>query len=179
MQLPFFVMEALVLWPLVSNAVLFGALLGGVLFPLILGLTKLNPEIMLNDYPPDVQAKYGPISERSKRQRLPVAALVVAVLLGIVALSFQRVPTNAAGDIPFLNALVHVLVMFTVFNLLDWLVLDWLIVVTLRPKFMILPGTDGLAGYADYGFHFRGFVIGTGITIVTSVVGAGLIAILF
>ena len=59
------------------------------------------------------------MSERSKRQRVPVAVVFIAVLLD----------------------------MFSVFNLLDWLMLDWLIVVTIRPGFLILPGTESLAGY--------------------------------
>ena len=172
-------MEVMLLWSIIRHATLYGVILSAVLFPLTLGLTWLNPEIMLNDYPPDIQAKHGPMSARSKRQRLPVGLLFIAILLGIVVVSFQGLPTSTGGDIAFLEAAVHLFVMFAVFNLLDWLVLDWLIVVTLCPRFMILPGTEGLAGYKDYGFHFWGFVIGMGITAATSVLVAGVVAVLF
>ena len=172
-------MEVTTLWPIVNHALFYGAILSGVLFTLILALVRINPEIMLKDYPPDIQAKYGPMNDQTKRQRLPVAKFFVAVLLGIVAMSFLGVRTNAGGDIPFLAAFIHLFVMFTVFNLLDWLVLDWLIVVTIRPSFIILPGTEGLAGYEDYGFHFRGFLIGIMITFVTSLLIAGVVAALF
>jgi hypothetical protein len=47
------------------------------------------------------------------------------------------------------------------FNLVDWLILDWLIVCTINPKFMVLSGTEGMAGYKNYVMHFRGFLIGT------------------
>ena len=167
------------LWSIISHALIYGAILSAVLFPLTMGLVWLNPEIMLKDYPPDIQAKYGPMSERSKRQRIPVAIFFVAVLFGIVAQSFMGVRANTGDDIPFLAAFVHLFVMFSIFNLLDWLVLDWLIVVTIRPRFMILPGTEGLAGYADYGFHFRGFLIGSVITFFTSLLVAGVVAALF
>jgi hypothetical protein len=167
------------LWPVVSHAAIYGAILGGVVFPLVLGVSWLNPEIMLNDYPRDIRVKHGPMSARSKRQRVPVALLFIALLLGIVVVSFQRLYRVAGGDISFLQAVVHLFVMFSVFNLLDWLVLDWFIVVTLCPRFIILPGTEGLAGYKDYGFHFRGFVIGIGITAVTCVPVAGVVAVLF
>ena len=165
------------LWSIISHALIYGVILSAVLFPLTMGLVWLNPEIMLKDYPPDIQAKYGPMSERSKRQRIPVAIFFVAVLFGIVAQSFMGVRANTGDDIPFLAAFVHLFVMFSIFNLLDWLVLDWLIVVTIRPRFMILPGTEGLAGYADYGFHFRGFLIGSVIVFFTSLLIAGVIAI--
>jgi hypothetical protein len=171
-----FWMNNMTLWPIVNHAFAYGVILSTVLFTLVLGLTRINPEIMLKDYPPDIQAKHGPMSERSKRQRLPVAVVFVAVLLGIVTLSFQGVTTNPEGDILFIAAFIHLFVMFSVFNLLDWLVLDWLIVVTIRPSFIILPGTEGLAGYADYGFHFRGFLIGMVITLLASLLVAGVVA---
>jgi hypothetical protein len=38
---------------------------------------------------------------------------------------------------------------------------DWLIVRTITPKFMVLPATEGMTGYKNYGMHFRRFLIGT------------------
>lgn len=172
-------MEVIPLWPVIRHALLYGLILSAVLFSLALGLVRINPEIMLNDYPPDIQAKYGPMSDRSKRQRIPVAIVFLIILFGIVIQSFMGLRTNTGDDIPFLAAFIHLFVMFSFFNVLDWLVLDWLIVVTLRPRFLILPGTEGLAGYADYGFHFRGFLIGTVITFFTSLLVAGVVAAWF
>ena len=166
------------LWPIISHALLFGVILSAVLFTLMLVVVRINPEIMLKDYPPDIQAKYGPMSERSKRQRIPVTIVFFAIMLGIIAWSFQGV-ADREGDIPFVAAFVHLFVMFSVFNLLDWLVLDWLIVVRIRPGFMILPGTEGLAGYDDYGFHFRGFLIGIVISLFVSLLLAVLVTVLF
>ena len=167
------------LWPLISHAVLYGVLLSAVLFTLVLGVVRINPEIMLKDYPPDIQAKHGPMSARSQRQRILVAIVVLAVLFGIVTLSFQGLGTDPAGELSFFTAFLHLFVMFSVFNLLDLLVLDWLIVVLIRPRFMILPGTEGWAGYDDYGFHFRGFLIGMAITFFTSILVAGVVVALF
>jgi hypothetical protein len=45
---------------------------------------------------------------------------------------------------------------------------------TLRPRFMILPGTEGLAGYRDYRFHFQKFINGMGLTVVLGLVIAGI-----
>jgi hypothetical protein len=99
-------------------------------------------------------------------------------VLGVVAASFVEVRANSGGHIPFLTALVHLFVMFSLFNLVDLLILDWPLV-AMRPSFIVLPGTEGLAGYRDYGFHFRGFLIGTVLVLVTSVLIAGVIAALF
>lgn len=64
-----------------------------------------------------------------------------------------------------------------VFNLFDLLVLDWLIMVRIQPKFIILPGTEGMKIYNDYSFHFRGFLKGTVLTFLTSLVIAGILVL--
>lgn len=167
------------LWPILTNALIFGCILSAILFTMVLLLVRINPEIMLGDYPPDIQAKYGPMSQRTRRQRIPVALLILAVMFAIVAASFAPILSGVHGPRTFLVSFVNLSVMFTVFNVLDWLVLDWLIVVTLRPKFLILPGTEGMAGYGDYAFHFRGFLIGIAITLAASILLSGFITILF
>ena len=171
-------MDAMTLWPIVRHALLYGGVLSSVLSVLLLGLLRTNPEILLNDYPPDIRKKHGPMSERSQRQRISVAIVIGAVALGIVTASFSAVRTNGGGKIPFLTAFAHLFVMFSVFNLVDLLLLDWLLV-AIGPRFLILPGTEGSAGYKDYWFHFRGFLIGGVLIFVTSGLMAGVVAELF
>jgi hypothetical protein len=136
------VMELMTLWSIFRHALAYGGVLSGISFVLLLGILWINPEILLKDYPPDIQAKYGPMSERSKRQRLPVAILFGAVVLGVVAASFVKVRANSGGHIPFLTAFVHLFVMFSLFNLVDLLILDWPLV-AMHPSFIVLPGTEG------------------------------------
>src|SRR5262249_50377080 len=149
-----------------------------VLSGLLVGLLWLNPEILLNDYPPDIQEKFGPISERSKRQRFVAAVLIGAIGLAIVAASFSAVRADAGGKISFLTAFVHLFVMFSVFNVVDLLLLDWPLV-AIRPHFIVLPGTEGSPGYEDYWFHFRGFLIGIVLILIASGVMAGVVAAVF
>jgi len=59
-------MAAMNLWPVIRNALLYGGVLSAVLSVLLVGLLWINPEILLNDYPPDIREKHGPMSERSK-----------------------------------------------------------------------------------------------------------------
>ena len=55
-------------------------------------------------------------------------------------------------------------------NLLDLVLLDWFLLMTLKPKFMILPGTEGIVGYSDYRFHFRKFMNGIVFTFILALV---------
>jgi len=168
----------LTLWPVISHALFYGGVLSAVMAALVLGLLRINPEILLNDYPPDIQEKYGPMSERSKRQRIPVAIVLGAVVLGIVIASFAAVREPRGGSISFLTAFVHLFVMFSVFNVVDLLLLDWLLV-AIGPRWVVLPGTEGSAGYKDYWFHFRGFLIGIVLILAASGLMALVIAALF
>ncbi len=69
---------------------------------------------------------------------------------------------------------VFLWVVVFVWNLLDLLVMDWLIVCTITPDWLILEGTKGCKGYKDYAFHGKGFLIGCGYTTLTAAVFAGL-----
>ena len=160
------------------HALSSGLVLSVSLAALLLIVLRANPEIMLNDYPPDVKAKWGPMTERSRRQRTLVIAVVLVVLLGVVAWSLKALPRVDAGDVSFRVAFVHFAIMFGTFNLFDWLLLDWPLVYW-QPRFMVLPGTEGLSGYSDYWFHFRGFLIGIPIVLAASALFAAVVSLVF
>jgi hypothetical protein len=165
------------MWSIVTHALQFGLLLSAVLFALLLLVLRANPEIMLNDYPPDIKAKWGPMTESTKRQRAVVAAIFAIVIFGVVAWSLNAVPALFVRDLTFGVAFTHFAVMFGTFNVLDWVVLDWGLVYW-QPRFVVLPGTEGMAGYRNYWFHFRGFLIGIPIVLAGSVLCAAIVSIL-
>ena len=145
---------------LLQHGVSYGAILSGFMGLAFVALAYVNPEIWLPDYPPDIRERFGPMSERAKKQRrlagVPVFLLLVATIV-FAAVRFARI---AGGESTFLAVLLGVFTVFLVFNAVDLLVLDWLIFVTIRPKIVVLPGTEGANGYGDYGFHFRAFLEG-------------------
>src|SRR3954469_13157326 len=125
------------MWPIVTHALEFGLVLSTVLFGLLLVVLRANPEIMLNDYPPDIRARWGPMSERTRRQRVLVAVAFLAAILGVVAWSLESLPSSVTRDVTFPAAFAHFAIMFGTFNLLDWLVLD-LGLVHWQPRFAVL-----------------------------------------
>jgi hypothetical protein len=70
------VTDSTIFWPVVRHALFYGAVLSAVLCVLLVGVLWLNPEILLNDYPPDIRKNHGPMSERAKRQQVPVAIAI-------------------------------------------------------------------------------------------------------
>jgi hypothetical protein len=133
-----------------------------------------NAEIWLSDYPPDIQEKYGAMSAKAKKPKAIVSAFFLAALFGPIVASLLRLNQQIAGASIFWPAFLTTFVMLQVFNIVDLLILDWLIFVTWQPRFLILPGTEGMAGYKDYGFHFKGFVAGTVLWLILSFIVAGL-----
>jgi hypothetical protein len=148
---------------------LYGAILSVVMTVLVIGILRFNNEILLDDYPADIRAKWGPMSDRARRQRrwvaLPMFGLILALLVLQVVQLVQR-----SGAFSFGSVALSLWVSMMLFNLYDLLVIDWFMLMVLKPRFAYLPGTEGMQGYSDYLFPAVGFVKGTvGITLAAPV----------
>jgi hypothetical protein len=126
---------------------------------LVWGSIYVNPEIWVNDYPPDIRAKFGR-SEKKQRGKGRSWPVLFPSARRILIASLIRLPV-AAGALTFLTVFLSLFLILMVFNLFDLLILDWLIGIAIHPKFMELPGTEGMAGYRDFWFPLRGFLIRT------------------
>jgi len=147
-----------------------GALaIGGivVLSGVLLAIGVRNPRVMLQDYPKDVQAAVPPKTAAERRETVWWAVLFLGVLFG-APLAAAIVARSQVPDLTFAGSFVNAFVVMLAFNLFDWLVADWLVFCTLTPGFVVLPGTEGMAGYKDYALHFRGFLIGLGLALAAS-----------
>lgn len=157
---------------LLQNALLFGALLSVMLVSLMAASSAVALDMWLDDYPPDIRAKYGSMSEKGKRVKPFVAVVVIGTMLGVLALSLVRLHAVLGRDFTFWEALASTFLVALIFNVFDLIVLDWLMFVVWTPRFIVLPGTEGLAGYKDLGFHFRGFLKGLVFSGVMGLIGA-------
>ena len=138
-----------------------GAVLCGVLGVLVMGSLYYNPEIWLQDYPPDVRAQYGPARRPgTRRQQWLVAGPMLALVLGWPVRSTRRRQVANGGRLSFPAAFLHAAGILGLFNLFDAVVLDYLILTRMQPRFAILPGTEGMAGYQDLGLQARAFLKG-------------------
>lgn len=143
-----------------------------ILSAIILMMVWINPRLMLRSYPKDVQAAVPPATPQEKRQTLVWAIPFWLVLLGFPTAAALSVHISNQG---FLLIFLSAFGVMLFSNLVDWLILDWLIFCTITPRFAILPGTEGLAGYKNYAMHVRGFLIGTALSVIVSLIIAGII----
>jgi len=163
---------------IVTHAVAAGLVLSAVVGALLIGILRVNAEILLHDYPPDIRAAWGPMTARTRRQRIPVVCGLLVAIVAVIVWSLSTLPTIAAREFSFSTAVAYFAVMFGTFNAFDWLVLDCGLLY-FQPRFAVLPGTEGMKGYRDYGFHFRGFLLGIPVVAVGSVFAAAMVVIFF
>lgn len=138
-------------------------------------LGRTNPRIMLQDYPRDVQAAVPPKTAQERRQTVYWAIPLFLLFLGI---PLAAALTAEAMGADVLTIALCAFGVGVVINLFDLLVLDWLMFCTWTPSFVVLPGTKGLAGYKDYGLHFRGFLTGIVISAALSAIIAGIVYVI-
>jgi hypothetical protein len=109
----------------------------------------INKEMWLQDYPPDVKARWGPISEKARRQHFVFAIFFFGVLIGAIAYDVIQLELVLGTPPSILAIFVSIVIVLALFNLVDAVIIDWLILLVLWPGLGVLPGTEGMADYKD------------------------------
>jgi hypothetical protein len=131
-----------------------GTILSVLLTIIAFAFLHVNPLILVDSYPPDVRAAVGEVD-------VPIVQTVLfyvasfGVALGVPLWSNARLRQENGGLLSFWSAALHSALLFLYFAVWDLLIMDWLVFVTILPGFVVIPGTEGLAGYRDYWFHFE------------------------
>jgi hypothetical protein len=159
----------------ISRIVLDGLILSAAATLWLVITLYVNPRLWLQNYPPAIQAQVPPKTAREKRLSLMVGVPFLLLLFAGPFISALLLKRRAAGQVPFLALAAQAFGVVFVFNLVDWLVLDWLVFCVLTPPFVVVPGSEGMARYKDVGYHTRGFVIGTLLSAVTGLVIGGVV----
>jgi hypothetical protein len=160
---------------LLTMTIAFGLAACVLLVVWLVLLGRTNPRIMLQDYPRDVQAAVPLKTAQERRQTVYWAIPLFLVFFGFPVAAALRAEA-AGGDV--LTIALCAFGVGVIINLFDLLILDWLLFCTWTPSFVVLPGTEGLAGYKDYGLHLRGFLTGIVISAALSVIIAGAVYVI-
>jgi hypothetical protein len=161
----------------VGRILLHGAVLSGIGSLLIMSAVYFNPRFARKDLPRDIQDATPPLTRREKLQALAFAVPLFALGIGIPLVSALTLQSAGNGDVPFLVLFIHIFGVILVFNLVDLFILDWLIYCRITPRFIVIPGTEGFAGYGDFGHHFRAHVRGTILMAILCVMLAGVVVL--
>ena len=122
-------------------------------------VTKFPWEI-IHDYPADIQKAStlpAPSDEQKKKAKI-FSALFSLVIFGVlIAFGVVR---YAGENASFPEVLLFTFIIAMVWNVVDLIVMDRLIICKLTAKWVVIEGTEGCRGYKDYMYYFKGFLIG-------------------
>jgi len=147
----------------------------GVLFSVVastclIALLRFNPRIFLRHYPREIRKIVPPKSEKERQ-----LSILLGLLIGVPLASALVWRVATLGSHSFWELFAYAFGVLFIFNLVDLLVLDWLIVCWLEPRWVILPGTEHVVIRKQYLHHFKGFLIGT---VGLGIVGLAIAALL-
>ncbi len=140
----------------IKRILIDGAVLTAIAAPVLVLTLYINPRIALSDYPPDVQAAVPPRTRKELRHGILLSIPFLLAALAVPLLSTWLLSRQNGGTISYWIALVSIFGVYSVFYLFDLIVLDLLMFCTWTPGFLVIPGTEGMAGYKDWRMHVKG-----------------------
>lgn len=163
---------------LLQHSLFYGVVLSVAMTTLILVTLYGWPMIWVGDAPPEVRAAAPPMSDADRRAKRVATVVMLAILPAVLVAALRGLWELAMGRPSFADVALSTFIIFMTFNLVDLLIIDWLILVTLRPGFAMIPGTEGMAAYGDYSFHFHAFLKGTAGVAAFSLIVAAIVVLL-
>jgi len=140
---------------LITHGLVFAAIVTGYLFLIMIAT---SPRVWgYHDYPEAIKNKVPP---QTKREKLLAAILGLPwfiFVFGFPLFSTYVLKSELGNEIPILVAFLNLFVMFLFATVGDLVILDWLIVSKITPKFVIILGTVK-EDYKDFSHHYKAHV---------------------
>ena len=133
-----------------------GALLSLVASIYLLLLLRFNPRVFLRHYPKAVQEIVPPKSGKERR-----VSILAGLLIGAPMIAALLWRSASLGRHSFWELFAYAYGVLFIFNVVDLVILDWLIVCWFKPQWSMLPGTAHIAIPNPYLHHFKEFLTGT------------------
>jgi hypothetical protein len=135
----------------------------------------------MSDYPPEIANTVPPQTDSERRIASLIAIPFLILGLGFPIISTLMLESVLGGSISLLDAFLNLfgIMMFGTFG--DLVILDLLIVGTITPDWVIIPGTEDMrdTAYKDFRkYHGKAHIRGTIIMAVLSLIIAGIIVVL-
>lgn len=163
-------------------------LLHGIIFAVLLTLylliimVAISPRVWaFSDYPKEITDQAPPQTKKEKR-----LAIVISIPFFLFGIGFPFISTLIlkglyGGTIPLFDAFLNVFGVWMFGFMADFLILDLLIVGTITPKFVIIPGTEHMKDkeYKDFRrYHAKGHAKGLILLAIVSLIIAVIVMFL-
>ena len=163
---------------LIENLLLHGSLFAIILSIYLLAMMRLlSPRIWaMSDYPKEITDRVPPQTQRERRIAGILVIPFIILSFGFPFISTLILEIAYGGTIPLLDAFLNAFGIMMFGNFADLVIFDTLIVGTITPHWVIIPGTEDMkdTAYKDFRlYHAKGHVWGTiGMAIISLVMAA-------
>jgi hypothetical protein len=136
-----------------------GSILTAFIAAVAVGILYFNPRIALSDYPDDVKAAVPPRTRKELQLGILLSVPVLVVGIALPLYSVWLLKQQFGAQVNYGVAWLMIFGEFLLASMFDLLVLDLWMFYTWTPKFLVLPGTEGMAGYKDFRPHLKAQLI--------------------
>ena len=164
---------------LLTRILIDGGVLTAVVSIVLVLMLYFKPRMALSDYPEDVKAAVPPRTKEELRAGIILSIPLLILFIAYPLYSVWRVEFMLGYEIPYWMAFAVIFCEYFIVSMFDLIVLDLLMFYTWTPKFLVLPGTEGFAGYKDYRPHLKAQLITGNILIAGFAALLALIPIFF
>jgi hypothetical protein len=164
-----------------SAILIEGLVLSSALTLVIVGSLAYNPRLWRQDAPPRARALVPPLAPPERRARNVVALMVFLTIAVVTMWSATRLVARHGPAVSYMTAFSHFAGVFMMFNLIDLVVIDWLVLLVLRPRYLkqfTVPGLSYEESVGSYRYHFLGFLKGFGFVAAMSAIAATAVFVL-
>jgi hypothetical protein len=157
---------------LITHGLFYAFIFNGYLLIVML-LT--SPRIWgYSDYPEAIKSKVPHQTQREKLLAAVIGLPWFIFILGFPIFSTYVLKSKLGGEIPFLIAFLNIFILILFATVGDLIILDWLIVSKITPKFVIIPGSEK-ADYKNFSHHYKAHAKSLVGLILVSLILAGII----
>ena len=126
----------------------------------------LNPRIWaMSDYPKEITTRVEPQTKEERRIAILMGIPFLFLMLAYPLVSTLILETTYVGGIPLMDAFLNTFGVLMFANFADLVILDIIIVGTITPSWVIIPGTEDMKDTAYKAFikehsksHLRGTI---------------------
>ncbi|MBN2335474.1 hypothetical protein JXL21_07925 [Candidatus Bathyarchaeota archaeon] len=144
---------------------------------LLVMMRTVDPRVWgYTDYPERVKRKVPPPTEEERRRRWLFAGPYLLFFPTYPVYSLLRLRAMLGGAISFMDGFMHLLLLAGLASLGDLVILDWLIISRITPRWVVIEGSDA-ADYKDFTHHYVGHVYASVVIVAVCAVVAYIVSV--
>lgn len=164
---------------IVEHFLKFGFLYMGITIGyLFIMMISTSPRVWgYHDYPQSIKDKVPSQTIQEKKIAMWLAIPWFLFAFGFPIYSTLALKVKLSNEISIWIAFLNLLIMFVLATIGDLVILDWLIVSKITPKFVVIPGSEK-QDYKDFSHHFKGHMKSLVVIVPILLIVAGVISFL-